>query len=68
MIFTLTVTSCRVAWNLVLLRSLSPMLCAIDPAVDFKTRNKIEALNTIVLTDGANTDEFQVVDCDVYGE
>ena len=44
------------------------MLCAIDPAVDFKTRNKIEVLNTIVLTDGGNTDEFQVVDCDVYGE
>jgi hypothetical protein len=44
------------------------MLCAIDPAVDFKIRNKIEVLNTIVLTDGGNTDEFQVVETDIYGE
>lgn len=44
------------------------MLCAIDPAIDFKTRNKIEVLNTIVLTDGGNTDEFQVVDCDIDGQ
>ena len=61
-IFTLTVTIFRVGWNLVLLRLCQSMVIAIDPAVEFKSRNKIEVLNTIVLSDGENTDSFNVVD------
>ena len=43
------------------------MVIAIDVAKEFKSRNKVEVLNTIVLSDGENTDSFNVVDINVDG-
>ena len=42
-------------------------MIAIDVAKEFKSRNKVEVLNTIVLSDGENTDSFNVVDINVDG-
>ena len=39
----------------------------IDVNKEFKSRNKVEVLNTIVLSDGENTDSFNVVDINVDG-
>jgi len=43
------------------------MVIAIDVAKEFKVRNKVEVLNTIVLSDGENTDNFDIVDVSVDG-
>ena len=36
------------------------MMIATDVAKEFKDRNRIEVMNTIVLSDGGNTDEYEV--------
>ena len=36
------------------------MVIATDVAKEFKDRNRVEVLNTIVLSDGGNTDEYEV--------
>jgi hypothetical protein len=38
----------------------SAMMIAIDVAKEFKDRNRIEVMNTIVLSDGGNTDEYEI--------
>lgn len=40
----------------------SAVLVARDLAVEFKNRNRLEVLNTIILTDGYNTDQCYKVD------
>jgi len=36
------------------------MIIATDLAKEFKDRNRVEVLNTIVLSDGGNTDEYEI--------